>query len=137
MARLSRAEIFDPSEIVAVHTMARTVRRCYLLGDDHLTQKNFDHRKNWFEDKLKQLASNFGIDLLAFSTSIWSSDQGLTSLLLGMIPRSLGVGGPFARNAKSSKRSMVNPLGFQPKRPNGISTRFARIPSYWPQFACV
>jgi REP element-mobilizing transposase RayT len=67
MARLSRAEIFDPSEIVAVHTMARTVRRCYLLGDDHLTQKNFDHRKKWFEDKLKQLASNFGIDLLAFS----------------------------------------------------------------------
>ena len=67
MARLSRAEIFDPSEIVAVHAIERTVRRCYLLGDDHLTQKNFDHRKNWFEDKLKQLASNFGIDLLAFS----------------------------------------------------------------------
>ena len=64
MARLSRAEIFDPSEIVAVHTIERTVRRCYLLGDDHLTQKNFDHRKKWFEDKLKQLASNFGIDLL-------------------------------------------------------------------------
>ena len=58
MARLSRAEVFDPSEIVAVHTMARTVRRCFLLGDDHLTQKNFDHRKKWFEEKLKQLASN-------------------------------------------------------------------------------
>jgi hypothetical protein len=54
MARLSRAEIFDPSEIVAVRTMARIVRRCYLLGDDHLTQKNFDHLKKWFEDKLKQ-----------------------------------------------------------------------------------
>ena len=26
MVRLSRAEIFDPSESVAVHTMARTVR---------------------------------------------------------------------------------------------------------------
>ena len=51
MARLSRAEIFDTSEIVAVHTIERTVRRCYLLGDDHLTQKNFDHRKKWFEDK--------------------------------------------------------------------------------------
>ena len=54
MARLSRAEIFDPSEIVAVHTIERTVRRCYLLGDDHLIQKNFDHRKKCFEDKLKQ-----------------------------------------------------------------------------------
>lgn len=27
MARLSRTEIFDPTEIVAVHTMARTIRR--------------------------------------------------------------------------------------------------------------
>ena len=29
--------------------------------------KNFDHRKRWIEDKLKQLSANFGIDLLAFS----------------------------------------------------------------------
>ena len=67
MARLFRAEIFDPSEIVAVHTIAKTGRGCYLLGDDQLTGKNFDHRKQWFEDKLKQLAANFGIDLLAFA----------------------------------------------------------------------
>ena len=67
MARLSRAEIFDPSEIVAVHTMARTNRRCFLMGEDQFTGKNFDHRKRWLEDKLKHLAANFGIDLLAFS----------------------------------------------------------------------
>ena len=67
MVRLSRAEIFDPSEIVAVHTMARTVRRCFLMGNDPYSGKNFDHRKRWIEDKLKLLAANFGIDLLAFS----------------------------------------------------------------------
>ena len=67
MARLSRAEIFDPSEIAAVHVMARTNRRCFLMGEDQLTGKNFDHRKRWIEVKLKQLAANFGIDLLAFS----------------------------------------------------------------------
>ena len=67
MARLCLAEIFDPSEIVAVHTIAKTVRACYLLGDDQLTGKNFDHRKRWLEDKLRQLAANFGIDLLAFA----------------------------------------------------------------------
>ena len=33
--RLTRAEIFEPSEIVAVHAMARTNRRCFLLGKDH------------------------------------------------------------------------------------------------------
>jgi len=65
--RLSRAEIFDPAEIVAVHAMARTNRRCFLLGEDPLSGKNFDHRKRWIEDKLQILAANFGIDLLAFA----------------------------------------------------------------------
>ena len=67
MVRLARAEIFDPSEIVAVHTMDRTVRRCFLMGDDPYSGKNFDHRKRRIEDKLKLLAAHFGIDLLAFS----------------------------------------------------------------------
>ena len=65
--RLSRAEIFDPAEVVAVHAMARTVRRCFLMGDDSVSGKNFDHRKRWIEEKLQLLAANFGIDLLAFS----------------------------------------------------------------------
>jgi len=34
MARLARAEIFDPSEIVAVHLIGKTVRSCYLMGVD-------------------------------------------------------------------------------------------------------
>ncbi len=67
MPRLARAELFDPSEIACVHVMARTNRRCFLLGTDHLTGKNYDHRKQWIEDRLKLLAANFGIDLLCFS----------------------------------------------------------------------
>ena len=67
MARLARAEIFDPSEIAAVHLIGKTVRSCYLMGFDERSGKNFDHRKRWIEEKLKQLAANFGIDLLAFS----------------------------------------------------------------------
>jgi len=34
MARLARAEIFDPAEIVAVHLIGKTVRSCYLMGVD-------------------------------------------------------------------------------------------------------
>ena len=59
--RLARAEI------VAVHATARTNRRCFLLGQDPLSGKNFDHRKRWIEDKLQLLASYHGIDLLAFT----------------------------------------------------------------------
>jgi|GEM_PF-1485952 len=44
MARLARAEIFDPSEIVAVHLIGKTVRSCYLMSVDKRSGKNFDHR---------------------------------------------------------------------------------------------
>jgi hypothetical protein len=52
MARLARAEIFDPSEIAAVHLIGKTVRSCYLMGFDERSGKNFDHRKRWIEEKL-------------------------------------------------------------------------------------
>ena len=45
MARLSRAEIFDPSEIVAAHTMARTNRRCFLMGD-YLSPISIDEKND-------------------------------------------------------------------------------------------
>jgi len=45
MARLARAEIFDPAEIVAVRLIGKTVSYCYLVGVDERSGKNFDHRK--------------------------------------------------------------------------------------------
>ncbi len=67
MARLARAEVFDPKEVAILHICARVVRRCFLFGIDPFTGKNHDHRKVWIEDQLKLLAANFGIDLLAFA----------------------------------------------------------------------
>jgi len=55
MARLARAEIFDPSEIVAVHLIGKTVRSCFLMGFDERFGKNFDHRKR---QSRKDLASS-------------------------------------------------------------------------------
>ncbi len=66
MARVSRAELFEPSEIAVVHVMNRVVRRCFLMGDDPLTGKNFDHRKAWIEAEIRRAAGAFGIDLIAF-----------------------------------------------------------------------
>ncbi|WP_373650870.1 transposase [Schlesneria sp. DSM 10557] len=67
MARLARAEVFAPDEVAVVHVMNRVVRRCFLLGTDSLTGKNYDHRKGWIEDLLKRYAVCFGIDLLGFA----------------------------------------------------------------------
>ena len=64
MARLARAEVFAADEVAIVHVMNRVVRRCFLLGDDPITGKNYDHRKQWLDDQLVLQAKYFGIDLL-------------------------------------------------------------------------
>jgi hypothetical protein len=67
MARLARAEVFAADEIAIVHVMNRVVRRCFLMGRDERTGRNYDHRKLWIEQLLEHFASCFGLDLLAFA----------------------------------------------------------------------
>ena len=67
MARMARAEVFSPDEIAIVHVMNRTVRRCFLLGDDPISGKNFDHRKGWMEEQLELQARHFSIDLICYA----------------------------------------------------------------------
>jgi hypothetical protein len=67
MARKCRGEVVDPSEIQVFHVLNRTVRRCFLFGQDPLTGKNYDHRKELIEGWLRQFAGCFGIDLLSFA----------------------------------------------------------------------
>ena len=67
MARPYRSEVFSSDESCIVHVISRVVRRCFLLGDDPLTGKNYDHRKEWIEILLQHQAKHFGIDLLCFS----------------------------------------------------------------------
>ena len=67
MARLARIELFSAGEVAILIVMNRVVRRCFLLGNDPVTGKNYDHRKVWVEDQLRLLAAHFGIDLLGFA----------------------------------------------------------------------
>lgn len=67
MARTARSEVFDPLEIAIAHVIQRCVRRCFLMGSDPHSGKNYDHRKQWLEDRLQRFAAYFGIDLLCFS----------------------------------------------------------------------
>jgi len=64
MARLARVQVFAADEIAVVHVMTRTVRPCFLPGDDALTGKNYDHRQQGIDDQLVHQARQFGIDLL-------------------------------------------------------------------------
>ena len=49
MVRLARSEVFDPDEVVITHVYNRTVRCCFLIGEDPVSGKNFDQRMVWIE----------------------------------------------------------------------------------------
>jgi hypothetical protein len=67
MTRLSREQLFTPDEIAIVHVMNRAVRRCFLMGYDQFTGRNYDYRKDWIEHRIEHLAKYFSIDVLAYS----------------------------------------------------------------------
>jgi hypothetical protein len=58
MCRLCRRELFTPKENANVHVMNRTVRRCFLFGEDEVTGRNYDYRKDWLEMRMDYLASS-------------------------------------------------------------------------------
>jgi REP element-mobilizing transposase RayT len=50
-----------------VHVMNRAVRRCFLMGLDEFSGRNYDYRKDWIELRIEHLAKYFSIDVLAYS----------------------------------------------------------------------
>ena len=66
MTQPRRTQI-DPHETPYVHCVSRCVRRAFLVGDDPLTGRNFDHRRQWIVDRSMTLAGVFAIDVCAFA----------------------------------------------------------------------
>lgn len=67
MPRIPRKLLIDPTEVGVFHCISRCVRRAFLCGKDQLTGKNFDHRKQWIQERIEFLAGQFGIDVLGFA----------------------------------------------------------------------
>jgi len=67
MPRIRGRFLLDPAEIGVYHCINCCVRRAYLCGQDPVSGKNFEHRRQWIQDRMQFLAGQFGIDVLGFA----------------------------------------------------------------------
>lgn len=64
---LPRKQYVREGEIGVYHCTTRCVRRAFLSGYDKYSGRDYSHRKAWIEDRLRQLASIFAVDVITFS----------------------------------------------------------------------
>jgi len=146
MARLARVELFAADEVAVVRVMNRVVRRCFLLGDDAVTGKNYDHRKQWIENELQKLAGAMGIDLLGSSilsnhfhlilrsrpdvVALWDDTEVARGWLLAR-PRRKNENGSAAEPIECE----LNSIRHDPDRLAQIRLRLSDI-SWWMRLLC-
>jgi REP element-mobilizing transposase RayT len=49
------------------HCVSRCVRRAFLCGTDAQSGNSYEHRRQWIQDRMRELANVFAIDLCAYA----------------------------------------------------------------------
>ena len=62
-----RSQQISLSNTPYYHCISRCVRRTFLCGVDHSTNKDYSHRKQWLVERLALLSKTFAIDVCAYS----------------------------------------------------------------------
>ncbi|MDZ7791907.1 MAG: hypothetical protein U5L08_15700 [Xanthomonadales bacterium] len=62
-----RSQLVSDEEPGFFHCVSRCVRRAFLCGVDHTTGKDFEHRRQWIEDRIFQLADSFAVSVYAYA----------------------------------------------------------------------
>ena len=62
-----RHQSVPPNSPGTYHCVSRCVRRAWLCGVDAETQRNYEHRKQWMEDRILELATIFAVAVHAYA----------------------------------------------------------------------
>jgi hypothetical protein len=63
----ARSLLVDPNAPGFYHCISRCVRRAWLCGSDPYDGKSYEHRREWVEGRLLELAGIFAIDVYAYA----------------------------------------------------------------------
>jgi REP element-mobilizing transposase RayT len=63
----ARQTIISLGDTPFYHLMGRCVRSGFLCGEDRVTGKSYEHRKQWIVDRLKELSFVYTIDICAYA----------------------------------------------------------------------
>ena len=64
---VARSEVVSPGCEGVFHCISRCVRRAFLCGEDPYDGRSYEHRREWIRERLKVLASAFGVEVCAYA----------------------------------------------------------------------
>ncbi len=67
MPSFPRRELVREGEVGSYHCVNRCVRRAYLCGDDPVTGRSFEHRREWIQERIKRLSTCYAVDTCSFN----------------------------------------------------------------------
>src|SRR5690625_944959 len=62
-----RSQLVSDKEPGFFHCVSRCVRRAFLCGRDEVTGMDFEHRRQWIEDRIFKLAESFLVSVYAYA----------------------------------------------------------------------
>ena len=66
MARTNRRDVVTVGEVQMFRCVNRCVRRAYLCGQDPVSGKDFDDRRECIRQRLELLAGAMGVEMLGY-----------------------------------------------------------------------
>jgi hypothetical protein len=67
MPAYARRVIVEEDRVGVYHCIARCVRRAFLCGTDSYSGRDYEHRKDWIRERLRELAGLFGVEVCDYA----------------------------------------------------------------------